>query len=60
MANPDDARTRRLAEALRTNLRRRKAQARGPDGVTAQPMHDAADPPGPDQQPGESRDRDGA
>ena len=29
MANPDDDRARRLAEQLRENLRKRKAQARG-------------------------------
>lgn len=29
--SPDDERKRRLAEALRQNLRRRKAQARGDD-----------------------------
>ena len=29
MANKDDERAKRLAEALRQNLRRRKAQARG-------------------------------
>jgi hypothetical protein len=31
MANPDDEKKQRLAEALRANLRRRKAQARGED-----------------------------
>ncbi len=43
MAKRDEAREKRLAEALRENLRRRKAQARG-------------DPSEENRHPGESRD----
>lgn len=32
MGKPDDERNARLAEALRENLKRRKAQARGEEG----------------------------
>jgi hypothetical protein len=39
MAKRDEERERRLAEALRENLRRRKAQARGED--MASPSHPA-------------------
>ena len=41
MAKRDEEREKRLAEALRENLRRRKAQARG-DAADA-PKRDAAD-----------------
>jgi hypothetical protein len=34
MAKADDERAKRLAEALRQNLRRRKAQARGEESPT--------------------------
>lgn len=42
-------RDRRLAEALRTNLRRRKEQARGKDSETppGQPTDDDTTPPSP-------------
>ncbi|MBS7812949.1 hypothetical protein [Roseococcus pinisoli] len=43
MTGPDD-REGRLAAALRANLRRRKAQARGREAVRAE---DANQPPGP-------------
>jgi hypothetical protein len=40
MAGQDEERERRLAEALRENLRRRKAQARGEEPQAAeQPRH---------------------
>jgi hypothetical protein len=42
MSKSDDERARRLAEALRANLRRRKAQARGD-----QPNGEPAVPPAP-------------
>jgi hypothetical protein len=35
MAKADEERDKRLAEALRANLRRRKAQARGQDAAPA-------------------------
>jgi hypothetical protein len=35
MAKADEEREKRLAEALRSNLRRRKAQARGEDAAPA-------------------------
>ena len=35
MSKSEDERARRLAEALRQNLRRRKAQARGDEGAEA-------------------------
>ena len=44
MSKADDERAKRLAEALRANLRRRKAQARG------EPVKDQ---PAPDQAKGE-------
>jgi hypothetical protein len=37
MAKSDDERAKRLAEALRHNLRRRKAQARGDEPAPAAP-----------------------
>jgi hypothetical protein len=37
MAKQDEERERRLAEALRQNLRRRKAQARGGEPASGQP-----------------------
>ena len=37
MAKADDERAKRLADALRANLRRRKAQARGDDAPAAEP-----------------------
>ena len=42
MSKSDDERARRLAEALRANLRRRKAQARGDE-----PISESALPPAP-------------
>jgi hypothetical protein len=39
MSKSEDERARRLAEALRQNLRRRKAQARGEEG--GPPLSDA-------------------
>jgi hypothetical protein len=38
MARHDEEREKRLAEALRENLRRRKAQARGEGGVPSPPQ----------------------
>jgi hypothetical protein len=49
MAKQDEDREKRLAEALRENLRRRKAQARGED-IVPSPSHPAdagRDPPSP-------------
>jgi hypothetical protein len=43
MTRQDEDRARRLAEALRQNLRRRKAQARGKDSPTPKQSDDAAD-----------------
>jgi hypothetical protein len=43
MSKVDDERARRLAEALRDNLRRRKAQARGGEGGAAPPDRDKQD-----------------
>jgi hypothetical protein len=43
MSKADDERARRLAEALRQNLRRRKAQARGEEGRPVAPAEDARD-----------------
>jgi hypothetical protein len=40
MARRDEEREKRLAEALRENLRRRKAQARGDEAVSS-PSHPA-------------------
>jgi ribosomal protein L39E len=37
MSKAEDERKQRLAEALRQNLRRRKAQARGDEAVPAEP-----------------------
>ncbi|HYG47868.1 MAG TPA: hypothetical protein VD846_07980 [Allosphingosinicella sp.] len=45
MAKRDEEREKRLAEALRENLRRRKAQARGEEEPAAENRH-----------PGEGRD----
>ena len=45
MAKNDPERARRLADALRTNLRRRKAQDRARDAVAPAEIHtDDADP----------------
>ena len=44
MSKSDDERARRLAEALRANLRRRKAQARGDEA-----KGESAVPPAPDE-----------
>jgi hypothetical protein len=41
MATKDDERAKRLAEALRQNLRRRKAQARADDSA---PADDCSEP----------------
>jgi hypothetical protein len=46
MARQDEERAKRLAEALRENLRRRKAQARGEEDDMPSPSHPAA-PGGP-------------
>jgi len=46
MARQDEERAKRLAEALRENLRRRKAQARGEEDAMPSPSHPAA-PGGP-------------
>ena len=47
MTKPDAERERRLAEALRQNLRRRKAQARAAGAaVEAQPLDPEPPPPG--------------
>ena len=46
MAKGDDEREKRLAEALRENLRRRKMQARGEDaGLRAPPRDGEGDQP---------------
>jgi len=50
MAKRDEEREKRLAEALRENLRRRKAQARGDEAVPS-PSHPAGAgraPPSPE------------
>jgi hypothetical protein len=45
MAKGDEERAKRLAEALRQNLRRRKAQARGEDAVDVKKeRHPGLDP----------------
>ena len=57
MAKHDEERERRLAEALRENLRRRKAQARG-EAVVPSPSHPAdagRAPPSPLQGEGDER-----
>ena len=44
MGRQDDERAKRLAQALRENLKRRKAQARGT--ASAEPAEDKGLPPG--------------
>jgi hypothetical protein len=55
MAKRDEERERRLAEALRENLRRRKAQARGDEGVPSpsHPPDGGRGPPSPEMGEGE-------
>jgi hypothetical protein len=48
MSKSDDERARRLGEALRQNLRRRKAQARG-DGLADPPQSDGHGNPNRDE-----------
>ncbi len=43
MGKADEEREKRLAEALRANLRRRKAQARGESGAAPRPEDGKAD-----------------
>ena len=45
----DEERERRLAEALRANLRRRKQQQRGPGEGRAPSVREQADAPGNDE-----------
>lgn len=58
MGKSDDERAKRLAEALRANLRRRKAQARGDEPVSAEVEPDGGGDPhasvvmGPGASPG--------
>jgi hypothetical protein len=60
MARQDEDREKRLARALRENLRRRKAQARGDDPRHPGESRDlgSESPGGPPQDPGIRRDED--